>query len=152
MTNDLARVLRLSRKGFTDTKSILEAVSDFIEAQKFTVGSLTKMAETAKCNQREIILTVKEIVSSLDLLCCVLKETSKEVHTEEARTRLSEISVELGKLGVELSSVLEKVNKSNNGFWKIIVTGTMLILGSIGMIIVKADDGNKIPGSRSESE
>ena len=151
MVKDSARILKLAN-GCIDPEALVETLWEFLQLQVATVRALGVIAENAKSNQDEVVKTIQDIAKSLEVLSEIVQDLSDKVTTEKGRFKLLEISVEIGNLSIELGKLLERINDSNNGFWKFMIVGIVAILG-IGTVAILKTDGESstiFEGTRTE--
>jgi len=117
---------------------IMKAISDFLSSRKKTLDVLKNLDGTM-LNQKEVIAGIKDLAKSLNLATKIVQELSEKVVSDEARVKVAEISLELGRLILEVGYLLERVNKDNNGFWEFIVAGVVIALGICGICYFKDD-------------
>ena len=63
--------------------------------------------------------------------------------------------MEIGNLSIELGKILERINDSNNSFWKFMILGILAVLGLTTAIILKTggdDPSTTFQGTRSETQ
>ena len=153
MVNDSARILKLANTCI-DPDALVETLWEFLQLQVTTVKALGVIAENAKSNQDEVIKTIQDIAKSLEVLSEIVQDLSGKVTTEKGRFKLLEISVEIGNLSIELGKILERINDSNNSFWKFMIFGILAVLGLTTVAIFKTgdDDSTIFEGTRTESQ
>ena len=130
-----SRIIKLAKQKPLNPDLLLRAISDFVLLQQEAMETLREIAQGNMRNQKEVISAIRDLIRSLDTTCQIVQQLSKEIQTEEGRIRLSEISLQLANMTVDMGIILEKVNCSNNGFWKFIVAGILLIIGITVSII-----------------
>ena len=127
---------------------VMKGVADFLKSQKIVLNIL-KNLDDAMLNQREIVIGIKGLARSLGMVTEILQQLT--VETDEAKIRLAEINLELGRIITEVGYLLERVNKENNGFWKFMITGVIIAFGICGVCYFK-DDVMELVSDNTESK
>ena len=130
-----SRIIKIAKQKPLNPDLLLRAISDFVLLQQEAMETLREISQGNMRNQKEVISAIRDLIKSLDTTCQIVQQLSKEIQTEEGRIRLSEISLQLANMTVDMGIILEKVNCSNNGFWKFIVAGILLIIGITASVI-----------------
>jgi len=145
---DKNRILKMSKNRRVHPDAVVAAISDFLYLQKRAVDAIKSF--DGVLSQKEIITGIKDLGKSLDFISGVVHALSEKVQTDEAKVKLAEINMELGRLTASLTGVYERVNKDNNGFWKFVLAGVACIFGICGICYFK-DDVTEIVSDDSES-
>ncbi|WP_372397042.1 hypothetical protein ABMY26_23495 [Azospirillum sp. HJ39] len=124
---DLAGQGRLRRE---HVKFLMENFPQFVELARESVQSFKAVAEAASKSQLSGIEAIK---SSIDTQSKAIESLLGYMDSEETRNIVSGAIVDLAKCSGEMAKSLEKMNESNNDFWK-----DAMKIGAVSVIAVAA--------------
>ena len=137
---DMAKIDKMAAQGklnLEQMKLVIEAMPHFVELQKTTVQALQDTVAAARDVQKE---AVQSVGNSLNAASRILEQLAGTVETDDARMRLAEIAIEVGRLGLEIARILEQMNKDNNNLWKWISGAAVTLAAAVILIFVVAGD------------
>ena len=140
---EMAKIDKMAAQGklnLEQMKLVIEAMPHFVELQKTTVQALQDTVAAARDVQKE---AVQSVGNSLNTTSRILEQLAGSVQTDDARMRLAEIAIEIGRLGLEMARILEQMNKDNNNLWKWISGAAVtLAVAVITIFVVAGDEGS----------
>ena len=139
-SKDVAKIDKMAAQGklnLEQMKVLVKAIPHFVELQKDTIKALQDTIAAARDVQKE---TIKNVGQSLNGASCILEQLAKNVETDEARIRFAEISIEIGRIGLEIAKILENMNKNNNNLWKWITSAAVVVTVAIIAVFKTAEE------------
>jgi len=140
-SQDVSKINELAAEGklnIEQMKLLVEAIPHFVELQKEAVHALQDIVSAARDGQKEAIQSVSR---SLDSASRILEQLASCVQTDEARIQMAGHAIEIGRLGLEVSKLVESMNRDNNSTWKYITGAVVLVVGMIGGVIFRMRRG-----------
>lgn len=96
-------------------KTLIEMHPGIVQASIEALQAIGATSQVAGNSQVEAIKTIREaITGSVD----VLKILAQNAQSDSSREKIAELLIELSKQHKELCLLIEKMNKTNNKFWK----------------------------------
>lgn len=112
-----ARIQKMAADGDLSLKEVATltaAIPDVLGLQRATLAGLSYTIAQAQAGQRDALngalAPIKGVLKTLDTLAAAAE-------TDQTRTEIARMVVEVGRLGVEVSLIIERMNRDNNGFW-----------------------------------
>ena len=137
---DVAKIDKMAAQGklnLEQMKLLVEAIPHFVELQKTTIKALQDTVAAARDVQKEAIQSVG---NSLNAVSRILEQLADTVQTDDARMKLAEIAIEIGRFGLEMAKILERMNKDNNSLWKWITGAVVTAAAAVVIIFVASGD------------
>ena len=109
-----------------EMERLVAAIPHIVQLQQRYAESLKSTIDSMKDSQTEAMRCISH---SIDSIMGILKDIVSKSETEELRSKIADITLELAKYGLEYAKIVQEMNKENNNAWKYLV-GSLAFLGA----------------------
>lgn len=107
-------------------EQFIAVIPHIVQLQQAYAENLKSTIDSMKDSQSEAL---KCISHSLDSIMSILRDILNKSETEELRSKIADITLELAKYGLEYAKIVQEMNKENNNAWRY-VFGSLAFIGA----------------------
>lgn len=120
---------------------LIEMMPNFVQLQQNYLDGLKLIINSAKETQKDALSGISK---QLENITDLLKNIVDKAETEELRSKIADIALQLASYGVEIARILLEANKDNNSTWKEIAKMSAVVVSVVvGVLAIFSSSNNK---------